>query len=83
MHSPILKYSLRLGYNPRYCPLSAADAGSWRFALHLDQGHAGKMSTAADLHSVNAQIEVLLREAPQRRGIRIKPTDDREGSVGK
>jgi len=41
------------------------------------------MSTAADLHSVNAQIEVLLREALQRRGIRIKPTDDREGSVGK
>jgi hypothetical protein len=45
---------------------------------------AVKASAAADLRSVNAQIEVLLREALHRRGIRIKPTaDDGEGSVGK
>ena len=43
---------------------------------------AVKMSAGADLRSVNAQIEVLLREALHRRGIRIKPTEG-EGSVGK
>jgi hypothetical protein len=43
---------------------------------------AVKVSAANDLRSVNAQIEVLLREALRRRGIRIKPTpDDVEGSV--
>jgi hypothetical protein len=30
---------------------------------------------AADLRSVNAEIEVLLREALARRGIRIKPAN--------
>jgi hypothetical protein len=43
---------------------------------------AVKVSAATDLRSVNAQIEVLLREALHRRGIRIKPRpDDREGSI--
>jgi hypothetical protein len=45
---------------------------------------AVKVSAATDLRSINAQIEVLLREALHRRGIRIKPTPiDEEGSVGK
>lgn len=44
---------------------------------------AVKVSAATDLRSVNAQIEVLLREALHRRGIRIKPTpNDGEGSAG-
>ncbi len=30
----------------------------------------------ADLRSVNAEIEILLREALARRGIRIKPASD-------
>jgi hypothetical protein len=34
----------------------------------------------ADLRSVNAEIEILLREALARRGIRIKPT--KEGGEG-
>lgn len=36
---------------------------------------AVKVSAAADLRSVNSQIEVLLREALNRRGFRIKPSD--------
>lgn len=44
---------------------------------------AVKFSAAADLRSVNSQIEVLLREALHRRGIRIKSKpDDKEGSPG-
>jgi hypothetical protein len=42
---------------------------------------AVKLSAAADLRSVNAQIEVLLREALNRRRIRIKP-DDKGESLG-
>jgi hypothetical protein len=34
---------------------------------------AVKRCAAADLRSVNAEIEILLREALARRGIRIKP----------
>jgi hypothetical protein len=41
---------------------------------------AVKRCAATDLRSVNAEIEVLLREALARRGIRIKPTN--EGSEG-
>jgi hypothetical protein len=42
---------------------------------------AVKRCAAADIRSVNAEIEVLLREALERRGIRIKPTSDsRQGS---
>lgn len=33
---------------------------------------AVKQSATADLRSVNAQIEVLLREALERRGVRVK-----------
>jgi hypothetical protein len=39
---------------------------------------AVKVTAAADLRSINAQIEVLLREALRRRGLRIKP-DDKDG----
>jgi hypothetical protein len=42
---------------------------------------AVKRCAAADLRSVNAEIEILLREALTRRGIRIKPANkDGEGN---
>ena len=41
---------------------------------------AVKQCAAADLRSVNAEIEMLLREALTRRGIRIKPAN--EGGEG-
>jgi hypothetical protein len=41
---------------------------------------AVKVSAAADLRSVNSQIEVLLREALKRRGLRIKQ-DDKDGGL--
>jgi hypothetical protein len=41
---------------------------------------AVKRCAVADLRSVNAEIEMLLREALVRRGIRIKPTS--EGGEG-
>jgi hypothetical protein len=37
---------------------------------------AVKRCAAADIRSVNAQIEVLLREALQRRGIKIEKAKD-------
>jgi hypothetical protein len=40
---------------------------------------AVKRCAVADLRSVNAEIEMLLREALARRGIRIKPTEQGEG----
>jgi hypothetical protein len=40
---------------------------------------AVKRCALADLRSVNAEIEVLLREALARRGIRIKPGDEGAG----
>jgi hypothetical protein len=39
---------------------------------------AVKRCAAVDFRSVNAEIEVLLREALARRGIRVKPTDSDE-----
>jgi len=38
--------------------------------------NAVKRCAAADLRSVNAEIEFLLREALERRGIRIRPGKD-------
>ena len=35
-------------------------------------------AAAADFRSVNAQIEVLLREALGRRGIRVAPPEERK-----
>jgi hypothetical protein len=40
---------------------------------------AVKRCAVADLRSVNAEIEILLREALARRGIRIKPAKEGEG----
>ncbi|EGD57660.1 hypothetical protein Y88_2986 [Novosphingobium nitrogenifigens DSM 19370] len=47
------------------------------FALRLDPAlHAAiERSAATDLRSVNVQIEVLLREALARRGVRLDPVD--------
>jgi hypothetical protein len=46
--------------------------------------HRGaEILATADLRSANAQIEMLPREAPARRGIRIAQTnEDREGRGG-
>ena len=45
------------------------------FPLRADKAilEAVKRCAVADLRSVNAEIEVLLREALARRGVRIKP----------
>jgi hypothetical protein len=45
------------------------------FVLRLDPAlHAAiERSAAGDVRSVNAQVEVLLREALARRGIRLEP----------
>jgi hypothetical protein len=50
------------------------------FALRAEKAilEAVKRCAAADLRSVNAEIEMLLREALARRGIRIKPAKDGE-----
>jgi hypothetical protein len=49
------------------------------FPLRLQTSllEAVKRCAAADVRSINAQIEVLLREALQRRGVAIK--DSRDG----
>lgn len=44
---------------------------------------AVKRCAAADIRSVNAEIEVLLREALERRGIRIKPAKDSDQGSNK
>jgi hypothetical protein len=46
------------------------------FVLRLDPAlHAAiERSAAGDVRSVNAQVEVLLREALARRGIRLAPS---------
>lgn len=47
------------------------------FALRLDPAlyAAVERLAAADLRSANAQIEILLREALERRGISVKQSD--------
>jgi len=49
------------------------------FPLRADKAilEAVKRCAAADLRSVNAEIEILLREALARRGVRIKPANKR------
>ena len=44
---------------------------------------AVKRCAVADLRSVNAEIEILLREALVRRGIRIRPAnkDDKDNKI--
>ncbi len=45
------------------------------FALRLDPALYGAIerAAAADLRSANAEIEVLLREALARRGVKLEP----------
>lgn len=52
-----------------------ASPGKKSFALRLDPAlHAAiERAAASDFRSVNAEIEVLLREALARRGIRLAP----------
>ena len=42
---------------------------------------AVKRCAAADLRSVNAEIEVLLREALERRGVTVRPAPDDEADA--
>ena len=48
------------------------------FPLRLEKAilDAVKRCAAADLRSVNAEIEILLREALARRGVRLKPANE-------
>jgi hypothetical protein len=50
------------------------------FPLRLENAilDAVKRCAAADLRSVNAEIEMLVREALARRGVRIKPAKGQE-----
>lgn len=52
-----------------------ASAGKKAFPLRLDPAlyAAIERSAAADLRSVNGQVEYLLREALARRGIKLEP----------
>ena len=49
------------------------------FPLRLDPAlyAAVERAAAADLRSVNAEIECLLREALQRRGVKVAPPEQR------
>ena len=51
------------------------------FALRLDPDLHAAVSrlAAADLRSVNAQIEFLLREALKARGVRIEQAQEEDG----
>ncbi|MBF7010394.1 toxin-antitoxin system HicB family antitoxin [Novosphingobium resinovorum] len=51
-----------------------ASPGKKAFALRLDPAlyAALERAAAADLRSVNAQVEVLLREALARRGVKVE-----------
>ena len=48
------------------------------FPLRIEKAmlDAVRRCAAADLRSVNAEIEMLLREALERRGIRVKATQE-------
>jgi hypothetical protein len=50
------------------------------FALRIEPSlwDALERSAAADLRSVNAEIECLLREALQRRGVKLKAPEPRK-----
>lgn len=53
-----------------------ASPGKKSFPLRLDPAlyAALERAAAADFRSVNAQVEVLLREALAKRGIKIEPS---------
>jgi hypothetical protein len=56
------------------------------FPLRVEKGilDAVKRCAAADLRSVNAEIEMLLREALARRGIRVAPLgEQKRGGEGR
>ena len=57
-----------------------ASAPKKAFPLRVDQGlyDALERVAAADLRSVNAEVEVLLREALARRGVKVKPPEHRK-----
>jgi len=50
------------------------------FPLRIEPAlwHALERAAAADLRSVNAEIECLLREALQRRGVTVAPPEPRK-----
>ena len=54
-----------------------APPGKKAFPLRLDPAlfTALERAAAADFRSVNAQVEVLLREALNRRGIKVAPAE--------
>jgi len=54
-----------------------ASPGKKSFALRLDPAlyAALERAAAADFRSVNAEVEVLLREALGRRGLKIEPAE--------
>ncbi|MCJ2187986.1 toxin-antitoxin system HicB family antitoxin [Novosphingobium beihaiensis] len=54
-----------------------ASPGKKAFPLRLDPAlyKALERTAAADFRSVNAQVEVLLREALARRGIRVESSE--------
>ncbi|WP_225205182.1 toxin-antitoxin system HicB family antitoxin [Novosphingobium huizhouense] len=58
-----------------------ASPGKKAFALRLDPAlHAAvERAAAADLRSVNAEIECLLREALARRGVQVPAAKPRDG----
>jgi hypothetical protein len=55
------------------------------FPLRLQAAllEAVKRCAAADVRSINAEIEVLLREALQRRGVPIKARDQQEAMAAR
>lgn len=54
-----------------------ANPGRKSFALRLDPALYAALErvAASDLRSVNAEVEVLLREALARRGVRLTPAE--------
>jgi hypothetical protein len=54
------------------------------FALRMDPALFNAVSrlAGADLRSVNAEIEFLLREALARRGVRLDPVSEEETKQG-
>lgn len=54
-------------------PLAKSPAGKKAFPLRLDPAlfAAIERMAAADLRSANAQVEILLREAMARRGVKV------------
>jgi hypothetical protein len=58
-----------------------ASPGKKAFALRTDPDLWAEIErlAAQELRSANAQVEVLLREALQRRGVRLKPPAGRAG----